>query len=63
MSSTSKKLSNDGITQLKHGISGVPDVAINATSNNTVNLLSEKTTKTYLLDTKKTNMVIKSIVL
>ena len=50
MSSTSKKLSNDGITQLKHGISGVPDVAINATSNNTVNLLSEKTTNTYLLD-------------
>ena len=39
MKPTSTKSSNDGIALLDHGISKVPDVAINATSNKEVTYL------------------------
>ena len=39
MKPTSMKSTNDGITLLDHGISKVPDVAINATSNKDVTYL------------------------
>ena len=51
------KISIDGISTKDQGISKVPDVALCATSNNNVEqLLSEKTTRAYLLDNSKTSM-------